>query len=197
MTAARATGRRSRLVPLVVVLAALFGAVLAQQAEVIGNVEGTVNGEPASWYLLEVATEEGPQATATWSSIMGVMYDVSLQAHPERSFAIEDTISISFSLFALPDGCPCSYGSDEVEVMYWTTSSMFQDFHSSADGGSVEATIDAFEEVAEGAYRLEGTLSAELPFVPGIGQEPDPSQGLTIEATFIVDRLAEVELDLP
>lgn len=190
------TGHALRALALALLLA-LAGAAWAQDAETVGTIEGTVNGEPMTWYLLAMDTPEGPQSTATWSSIMGVMYDLSLQAHPEPTFVIEDALSLNFSLMALPSGCPCTYGPNEVEVLYWTTSSMFGDLHSSVDGGTAEATLTTFEEIEEGVYRLEGTFSAEMPYVEGIGAEPDTENVAVVEGAFTVERLPELVLDLP
>jgi len=173
------------------------GVGLAQDATVIGTIDVTLNGEPGTWYLLEFATDEGPQATATWSSIMGVMLNLSLQSHPERRYAIKDTLSLEFSLFSTPSDCPCSYGPDAFSVMYWPESTMLQNVHSSDAEGNAEATITLFEEIAEGVYRLEGTFSAEMPLLPGMNQEPDLSQIATIEGSFVVERLPELEIELP
>jgi len=122
---------------------------------------------------------------------------VSLQAHPEQRYAIEDTLSLDLSFFSPPSGCPCSYGSDEVSVMHWPESTMLENVHSSDADGSAEATVTVFEEIAEGVYRLEGTFSAEMPLLPRMNQEPDMSQVATIEGSFVVERLPELEIDLP
>lgn len=172
-----------------------MGVAHAQEATVIGTIDATMNGEAGTWYLLEFATDEGPQPTATWTSIMGVMLDLSLQAHPEQRYAIENALSINLSLFSSPSGCPCTYGPDEVSVTFWPGSSMFENVHSSADGGTAEATITVFEEIAEGVYRLEGTFSAEMPLIPRLGQEPDMSRVAVIEGSFVVERLPELLLD--
>ena len=186
------------LATLVALLVALgVGAAVAQEATAIGTIDATLNGEAATWYVLEFATDDGPQTTASWSSIMGVMLTVSLQAHPEQRYAIEDTLSLDLTFFSPPSGCPCSYGSDAVSVMYWPESTMLENVHSSDAGGNAEATVTVFEEIAESVYRLEGTFSAEMPLLPRMNQEPDMSQVATIEGSFVVERLPELEIELP
>lgn len=188
---------RSRLLTAVAALALGLGAAHAQDATVIGTIDATLNGEAGTWYFLEFATEEGPQATATWSSIMGMMLDLSLQAHPEPRYAITNALSLNLTLFSTPSGCPCAYGPDEVSVMHWPGSSMFENVHMSDDGGTAEATVTVFEEIAEGVYRLEGTFAAEMPLVPALGQAPDLSQVAMIEGSFVVERLPESVVELP
>ena len=186
------------LATLVALLVALgVGAAVAQEATAIGTIDATLDGEAATWYFLEFATDDGPQTTASWSSIMGVMLTVSLQAHPEQRYAIEDTLSLDLTFFSPPTDCPCSYGSDAVSVMYWPESTMLENVHSSDAGGNAEATVTVFEEIAESVYRLEGTFSAEMPLLPRMNQEPDMSQVATIEGSFVVERLPELELELP
>lgn len=174
-----------------------LGAAVAQETTVIGTIDASLNGQAATWYLLEFATDEGPQATASWSSIMGVVLSVSLQAHPERRYAIEDTLSLELTFFTPPSDCPCSYGSDAISVMYWPESTMLENVHSSDAGGNAETTVTVFEETADGVYRLEGTFSAEMPLLPRMNQEPDMSQVATIEGSFVVDRLPEQVIELP
>lgn len=193
----RTAPSRLRMFAAVAALVVVLGAVHAQDATVIGTIDATLNGEAGTWYLLEFATDEGLQPTATWTSIMGTMLDLSLQAHPEQRYVVENALSLTLSLFSTPSGCPCSYGPDEVSVMHWPESSMFENVHSSDDGGTAEATITDFEEISEGVYRVEGTFSAEMPLVPEIGQAPDLSQVATIEGSFVVERLPESDVDLP
>lgn len=81
--------------------------------------------------------------------------------------------------------------------MHWPESTMLENVHSSDAGGSAEATITTFEEIAEGVYRLEGTFSAEMPLLPGMNQEPDLSQVATIEGSFVVERLPELDIEMP
>ena len=191
------TNARLRILAAIVATLVGLSVVHAQEATVIGTIDATLNGDASTWYVVEFATDEGPQATASWSSIMGVMLTVSLQAHPEPRYAIEDTLSLDLSFFSPPSGCPCSYGSDEVSVMHWPESTMLENVHSSDADGSAEATVTVFEEIAEGVYRLEGTFSAEMPLLPRMNQEPDMSQVATIEGSFVVERLPELEIELP
>lgn len=169
----------------------------AQDATVIGTIDATLDGEARTWYLLEFATDDGPQATATWSSIMGMVVSVSLQSHPEPRYQIENALALELSLRSLPSDCPCDYGSEQVSAMYWPESSMLANVHVSDAGGSAQATVTTFEEIAEGVYRLAGTFSAELPLLPQMNAEPDMSQVATIEGTFVVERLAELVVELP
>ncbi|MDZ7708214.1 MAG: hypothetical protein U5J97_10070 [Trueperaceae bacterium] len=193
---------RLRFLAMIMALFVGLGVAQAQDARsqegtVIGTIEATLNGEAGTWYVLEFATAEGPQATASWSSIMGVMLNLSLQSHPQRRYALEKTLSLEFSLYSPPSDCPCSYGSEQVSAMYWPESSMLQNVHVSDAGGSAEGTITTFEEISEGVYRLEGTFSAEMPLLPQMNAEPDMSQVATIEGSFVVERLPELDIEMP
>lgn len=81
--------------------------------------------------------------------------------------------------------------------MHWPESTMLENVHSSDAGGSAEATITTFEEIADGVYRLEGTFSAEMPLLPQMNAEPDMSQLATIEGSFVVERLPELDIEMP
>lgn len=168
-----------------VVLALAVVGTAFGQARVTGSVSATLGGEERTWNTLALPTDEGTQGTATWSSIMGTVLTVSIQAHAEPRYAIEHAISIEVTTSGtMPPACPCTF--HDATLTYWSTGSMFRDVYSD-DAASV--VIDAFEPNGDGTYRVAGSFVGTLAYHASVQAEPDTSRTLPIEGRFEVDAL--------
>jgi hypothetical protein len=188
----------TRLVRVVFVLLALVvGAASAQDATVIGTIDATIDGEPVSWYQIEIATEEGPAPLSTWSNLMMTIYDVTLQGFLEPRFMVDRTLAISLSLTGgLPEGCPCTFDDFSASVLYLSGGSISGDLYASdEEGGSATVVLDVFEPIGDGAYRVEGSFDATLVYVESFAAGPDPDDTIEIAGDFVVERLPEDPLE--
>lgn len=163
-----------------------FGSAAAQN-EVTGTVEAVINGESRSWYTMLLKVAETGQPTATWSDDFGATF--SIQAHPEQRFSVEGTLSIEFWAFEFPGDCPCTF--PEASVIFWSTSSMFENVYEDPEA---TVTITSIEPVGDGVFAVEGSFSATLVFQASLRDEPDPSDTLEVEGTFVIERMLREEL---
>ena len=182
---------------LFVLFALLAGSASAQDATVIGTIDATLDGEPMSWYQIEIATDEGPAPLSTWSNVMMTIYDVTLQGFLEPRFMVDRTLAISLSLTGgLPEGCPCTFDDFSASVLYLSGGSISGDLYASdEEGGTATVVIDVFEPVGDGAYRVEGTFEATLVYVESFAAGPDPDDTIRIVGDVVVERLPEDPLE--
>lgn len=163
----------------------------AAQFTVIGTVTGTLDGEERVWYALGYDGEDGSDSTARLSRFgVGVASysTLDIQAHSEQRFVIAGTLSISGILNSL-EGCPCVVSFPE--VMYFSTSSMFESVYDTLDA---EVVVEALELAADGTYRVTGTFRALLGFVEHVMRnEADPGQTIELSGTFAIERLPSEE----
>lgn len=159
----------------------------AAQSVVTGTVDAVVNGESRTWYTMLFRAEENGQPSATWSDDFGTNF--SIQAHPEQRFSVEGALSIEFWALEFPSNCPCTL--PEASVLFWETSSMFENVYEDSDA---TVTLTSIEPLGDGVFAVEGTFSANLVFQAAMGEEPDPSNTLEIEGTFSIERMPREEL---
>jgi hypothetical protein len=177
-------------------LTALTLPALAQDATVLGTIEGTVDGEPRSWVQIEVPGQDGPQPLSSWANSFMTVHDVTIQGFAEPRFLLQDALSISVvDSSGLPTDCPCTYDETAASVLYLSSGSMTEDLHMSDDGGSVRLTFDVFEPIGEGVYRVEGSFEATLPFRESPLASPDLERAIEVAGTFTVDRLPELSIE--
>jgi hypothetical protein len=169
---------------------------LAQEARVVGTVDGLLGGEPRSWYFLDFDTEDGPQATAYYLDVMpGTgLFGLTFQAHAEPRFVTEGTLAIDLTLFGgLPSGCPCEL--DEVEVLYFSASSMFSEVYVSDEPGTASLTLTRFDEIEPGVFTVEGHFEALLHYLEDLGSPVDVGRPLAVSGSFVIERFAEASID--
>jgi hypothetical protein len=168
---------------------ALTSMALAQGVRVLGTIEGTLGGEPRTWYALDYGLgPEGPEPTATYSDFGFALLSISIVANPEQRFTVEGAISIDITAMAGLD-CPCVF--DDAAVVYWSGSSMFSDLYVSDDPGRARVTITRWEQVSDGVFALEGEVEAELVYLEGLAAEPDGGRTLRLEAVIALDEVPE------
>ncbi len=185
------------LVATVLLLAVPAAPAYAQPFEEIGLIEGTIDGEPRTWYALSYRDDEGTvDGTAHYQIWFERMFDLEIQAHPEPRFAVEGTLSVRGSSWdGVPSDCPCVL--NDPEVSYWSGSSMFDDVYMiDHDAPDVDVTLDLFEPVGDDAYRAEGSFRAVLFRYAGFLDEADLDDSLTVEGTFTIERVLLLDLDL-
>src|SRR5690606_25043945 len=130
------------LLGLVLPLAVAQGVL--EGAEQTGVIAGVLDGAELQWRTLAIDTEEGTQNTANYDVFMERFYSFTLQGHQGTSL-IEGTLSISFTSLGGPlTDCPCDITG---EIMYWTTTSMFNDVYMAEDA---VITVLEFEELSDG-----------------------------------------------
>lgn len=180
--------KQVRLVPLTLFLLALvFLGSAAAQTEATGTVNAVVDGESRTWYTLLFQVDGGQQPTATFSDDFGANF--SIQAHPEKRFSVTGTLSLEFWAFEFPSDCPCVF--PEATVMLWTTSSMFENVYQDDEA---TVTLTSIEPLGEDVFSIEGSFNAKLVFQASIYAEPDPSDTLELEGTFVIQRMSREEL---
>lgn len=181
--------RRLRSIVLAVVLLAVLATGLAQ--DVTGTISARLGDEVRTWSTIGTATDDGYQATASWTSFMDSFVTISIQGHTEAAFRVEGTLSIDATHFgSFPTDCPCDIS--EAEVMYWTSSSMFENVYVGEDA---VVTLTTVEPLGGDAYRIEGTFSATLTFYPSALGEPAGDDTLAVEGSFVIERLPRESLD--
>lgn len=158
-------------------------------AETTGTISGTFDGSELQWQTLEMDMGDDTQSTATFSVVMDMFHNYSLQGHQDRSL-IEGTVAINFSSFTGPlSDCPCEL---QGEITYWPTTSMFDDVYMAQD--AVITVLEA-EELADGVLRLVGTAQGQLDFHASIMSQEATGEPVAIMLEFAVDRVHPVELD--
>lgn len=167
---------------------ALSGSVLAQSARVLGTIEGTLGGEPRTWYALDLAGPDGSDPTASVTDFGFGLLSISIVAKPEQRFMVEGAISIDITVMGALD-CPCVF--DDAEIVYWSSSSMFSDVYLSDEPGMARVTITRWEQVADGVFALEGEVEAELVYHEGVFAEADESRTLRLEASISIGEVPE------
>ena len=179
---------RTVLAALFVLALGLAAAGLAQSARSLGTIEGTLGGEPRTWYALDFGGAGDVESTATVTDFGFGVLQISVVANPERRFMVEGALSIDLAVMGALD-CPCVF--DDADVVWWSSSSMFNELYVSDEPGWARVTIDRWEPVAEGVFALQGEVEAELVFLAGLGSEPDGERMLRLEATFAIDEVHE------
>lgn len=177
---------------LIIASAAAFG----QEVAVLGTIDGRIDGEPQRWHQIALQGSEGTTPMSSWSRVpsrtMPTIYDVTLQGFIEPRFMLERTIAISLSLIgSLPSGCPCRYDTYSASIVYLVEGSMTERLYVSHEGGDAVVVIDRFEPVGNGAYHVQGTFEASLPFIADLRGGPDPNDVVDIVGEFEVDRLPQ------
>lgn len=180
--------RRVALAAALVLSFALAAAGLAQSARTLGTIEGTLGGEPRTWYALDFGGQGDIESTASFTDFGFGMMVLSLVANPEQRFMVEGALSIDVTVMGGLD-CPCVF--DDAEVVWWSTSSMFSELFVSDEPGWARVTITRWEQRDEGVFVLEGEVEAELAFLAGITADPDGDRTLRLEATFRIDEVHE------
>ena len=178
-------------------LAAPASLAVAQEFDEIGVIEGTIDGEPRTWYALSYRDDDGTvDGTANYQIWFERMFDLDVQAHPEPRFAVEGTLSVRGSSWdGVPSDCPCPL--NDPEVSYWSGSSMFADVYMiDHDAPEASLTLDLFEPIGDDAYRAEGSFRAVLFRYAGFLEEPDRDDSITIEGSFTIERVLLLDLDV-
>jgi hypothetical protein len=185
--------RRSAAVLLVL---ALVTSVWAQDATILGTIDGTVDGEPVQWYQIELPGPGGATPLSSWSSPFAGIHEVTLQGFQEPRFMLEGAIAISLSLTGgLPTDCPCRYDAFSASLLYLSEGSMTESLYVSDEGGDASVVIDVFEPVGEDAYRVTGSFEARLVFVRDLASGPDPDDAIDVAGTFTIEPLPREPLD--
>ena len=167
----------------------LAASVLAQGVRVLGTIDGTLGGEPRTWYALDYGLDaDEAQPTATFSDFGFGFLSLSIVANPEQRFMVEGAISVDITAMAGLD-CPCVF--DDAEVVYWSGPSMFSDLYVSDEPGRARVTITRWEQVSDGVFALEGEVEAELVYREGIFAEPDGARTLRLEASIAIGEVPE------
>ena len=187
---------------LVLAVAAAFGVASAQATTesgttIVGTIEAAIDGEPVTWYQIEVDSPEGPAPASSYTNIMMTLYDVTLQGFIEPSFSFDRTISINLSLFdGLPEACPCTFADFQASMLYLSGGTLTGDFYTTdEDGGTATVVIELFEPLEDGAYRVEGSFEATLVYVESMSAGADPDDTIRIEGVFVLERLTETTLE--
>lgn len=182
--------RRSLIVKttLMVILVAWLSSAVAQ-FEVIGTATGSVDGEQRTWYALGYEGEAGLDGTARLQEMpagLATYVFIDLQVHAEDRYMVEGTLSITGTRYGGLEGCPCAF--DESEVLYFSTSSMFEGVYKSLES---EVVVESFEVIGDGVAAVRGTYTAVLGFVENVmsGGDPDPADVVQVSGEFVMDRL--------
>ena len=161
-----------------------------QAVTVVGTIEATVNGEPRSWYQIELGSGDSATPMSSWARVMPTIYDVTIQGFVEERFVLEGALAISLSLSGgLPSDCPCRYDENTASILFLIGGSMTDSMYVSYEGGDVAVVIDVFEPAGDETYRVEGSFEGTLPFVADPGAGPDLDDVVDIEGTFDIARL--------
>lgn len=173
------------------VVAATAPAVAQPQAStVVGTIEATVDGEPRTWYQIELGSGDSATPMSSWAQVMPTIYDLSLQGFAEPRFLLDGAIAISLSLTGdLPSDCPCRYDGNAASIVYLVGGSMTDDMYVSYEGGEAAVVIDTFEPAGDEAYRVAGSFEATLPFVADPGEGADLDDVVVIAGSFDIARL--------
>ena len=167
---------------------AFTAVALAQSPRTIGTVEGNLDGEAWTWYALDFGGPGEVEPTAYFSDFGFGLLQISIVANPEQRFMVQGALSIDIAVMGGLD-CPCVF--DDAEVVWWSTSSMFNEVFVSDEPGWARVTITRWEPVGEGVYVLEGQVEAELVFIERLGSEPNADRVRRLDATFRIDELPE------
>ncbi|MDZ7801155.1 MAG: hypothetical protein U5K81_10230 [Trueperaceae bacterium] len=174
----------------VLVFAMIAGVALAQ--DVTGTITARMGGVERTWNTLGFDHPDGYQATASWSFLMDRFVSVSIQGHPGTSPQLEEALAIDVSTFdGFPTDCPCRI--QQADVMYWSTSSMFEDVYIGTDA---EVTFTVVEPLDDDTYRVEGSFSATLAYQARLGGPLDEGGDvLAVDGTFTVESLPRREVE--
>lgn len=156
----------------------------------LGTIEARLDGEPRTWttYAYPESAEEGIPASANYVPFPGGYVEGSIEGYPEGATrdSVEGLLDISFELDALPSDCPCTF-EDPFHVMYFAEDDIFGTVYASSQGGSVRITFERFEVDEDDVVTAEGTMEAELGFMPGengVDEDADWPASMRLEGTF-------------
>jgi hypothetical protein len=90
-----------------------------------------------------------------------------------------------------PSDRPRTHDGSVASLMDLSQGSLSENLDLSDEGGDARLGIDRLEPVEEGAYRLEGSFEATLPFRADVTSPPDPDDVVEIEGDVVVERLPE------
>jgi hypothetical protein len=180
--------RRAATASAIALALALAAIALAQDTRTLGTIEGLLGGEERTWYALDYGGTGEVEPTATVTDYGFGMLQISVTANLEQRFMVTGSLMIDISVMGELD-CPCVF--DDADVVWWSSSSMFNELYVSDDPGWARVTITRWESVGEGVFALEGEVEAELVFLEGIASEPDADRTLRLEATIRIDEVYE------
>jgi hypothetical protein len=164
-------------------LIVLHVGTAAAQVGVSGTLTGTLGGEERTWYAITAVEEGEAVSTATFMSIGGAFYIISIQGHDEPRFRVEGTLSVEVTMTGLPDPATCPCRADEASALYWNGSSMFSDLYED-EAAEVVFTVIALDG---DRMRLEGEVRATLAYRASMTSGLDQTDTLELDATFEVD----------
>jgi|GEM_PF-655075 len=185
--------RSTLFLALALLAVSLAQVALAQEWRRLGSVDASLDGEPQRWFLLEYTDEGVSDSMATFTEFAPGFVLVSLQAHEEERYTLQGTLTINMTLMGSFDACPCPV--DDVEMMYFTGTSMFSDVYLSEDVGTVSLTLTRFERLSDERIAIAGEFDATLVFAASVMGEPDPETTIRIVGTFETDELRQETLD--
>ena len=149
----------------------IFLAALPSNADVIGKITGTLDNQTWEWSVIRV---DGAGATGTFSEIIPGYVSVTIQGHPGTTFAIKDSLAVTFIL----QGDAVS----EPSILYIPEGGLSEYYE--AEGGAVTLTLTEKRVEALEMY-VEGTAVARLVHTKRDGlefsQNPEDVIDLTVD----------------
>ena len=145
----------------------------ASGIERTGSVTGRIGAASIDTHTLKMVFDGAVRATANFGSPVGFMTEFTIQGHTGTSFAIKDSVSVTFSI---SNGQLVAGG-----VLYLPEEGMFPHYVDHND--SVQVTLDVFEDNGDTAI-VKGTATGTIYRLTGYTGEPDAADALEVDLTF-------------
>lgn len=148
--------------------------------EQAGEISGSVGDKSATWHALKMDLGGELRSTANYSNPVGLMTEFTLQGHPGKSFQIENSVSVTFSVM---NGSLVSGGA-----LYFPEAGMFPHYGDHNDSVSVE--IESLE-MSDGTAKIKGKASGTIYRLADYSSEPDMTDSMSVDLNFEVTAYKE------
>ena len=149
------------------------------EIEVVGTLEGTLDGEPSSWEVFAVTVEGARDMSLAYWTESGIGTQLFMMGFP-NDLEAGTYLLLTAEVSALPSGCPCTLEGDGVFAailpmasegamanggMGFLQNALFSGFDDGSGGGpptKIAWRFDSFTPNGDGTYAATGAVSATL-----------------------------------
>lgn len=173
----------------VLLLLASIGPAFGQELVQVGSTTLSVDGT-----TFELASHEGEREGVTvsntyWNeSFMGLDVTFMAQSRPSLYSFTPGAIMLDFTIAAEAGACPCE--PVEASIFFSPEGGFTTNVYDELEG---QVVVESIEELEPGIFRVTGSFRGLLGLKVTMMDPPNPEQSVSVEGTFVIERLAQEE----